>query len=98
MSAADPVRRNRLCGWVVAAMVSVGVIALVRGGCPSARAAEVEPPSPRTHQLTVCQPGQDCERRGRPMGATACSLDMASERMLAGLPSGTWIACVRVAK
>jgi hypothetical protein len=78
--------------WIAPALLVIGAIAIARG----VFAAEVEPPSPRTHQLTVCRPGEDCQARGRPMGATACSLDAASERLLAGLPSGTLITCVQV--
>lgn len=61
-----------------------------------ASAAEPEPLSPRTHQLTVCLPDAPCERRGRPMGETACALDAASERLLAGLPKATKISCERI--
>ena len=80
---------------LMAAGAALGVAAVVIGVGP-ARAAEREDRYPPTHQLLVCEPGKDCERRGRPMGATACNLDLASERMTAGLPSGTWLACVRV--
>lgn len=81
---------------VVAIMVSLGLIALLFFA-PLARATESDR-YPPTHQIVVCVPGKDCERRGRAMGATACSLDAASEKLLANLPSGTWIACVRIAK
>lgn len=85
---------------VLAAVLAAAVVAIMVYA-PRASAAEPQeaaPPSTRTHQLTVCRPAADCESRGRPLGATACSLDAASEKLLAGLPSGTLIACVRVAK
>lgn len=81
----------------IAAMLAVGCVAIAFG-VSRVRAAELEsaPPSARSHQLTVCPPDKPCERRGRPMGATACSLDAASERLLAGLPKATRISCERV--
>lgn len=95
----DPDKRSRTVLWALVIALAVAVVA-IGFYAPRASAAEPErePPSPRTHQLTVCMPDSPCERRGRPMGATACSLDAASEKLLAGLPSGTLITCVRVEK
>lgn len=65
-------------------------------GFASVVQAEPIPKSERSHQLTVCVPDKPCEARGKPMGVTACELDAASERLLAGLPKATRITCERV--
>lgn len=73
-----------------AGIAALAVAALIK----PTRAAEAESRSSPTHILLVCQPGgADCKPRGRPMGETACLLDMASEALARELPTGTWLAC-----
>ncbi len=83
----------------LAALIVAGIgVAVCAVYAPLARAAEEPsaPPSERTHQLIICQPGQDCAPHGRPSGATACELNLASERLQRVLPSGTALICKRV--
>lgn len=87
-------RNITLLRWVAPAMVIIGCIAIARG----VKGAEREDRYPPTHQLIVCEPGKECQKRGRQMGATACNLDLASDRLQADLPPGTWLTCVKAGK
>lgn len=79
--------------------LTIGAVCLAYG-VTKVRGAELEamPPSPRTHQLVVCKPDEECVARGKPRGATACLLDAASDRMNRDLPKGTRVECRRVGR
>ncbi len=62
-----------------------------------AQAAELIDRDPPTHRSTVCQPGKECEWRGRTKAKTACDLDLASDQLQANLPAGTVLTCVPIA-
>lgn len=74
------------------------IVSLVLVGAAAwAGPAGAEDRYPPTHQLVICRPDLPCERRLPPSGKTACELNAASERLLAILPSGTWIVCMALA-
>lgn len=78
--------------WIALAVTAAGVFALAYAA-PRARAAE-EPPGHRSWQLWQCTPGEACRTRGRPLGRTACLLDLASLTNV--LPTGSRVACVHI--
>lgn len=81
-----------MIGRIVFAIVVIGV-GLSWFGC--ARAAEDEPPGHRSWQLWAKEPGEpEWRMRGKPLGQTACMLDMTDLTMKA--PSGTRAACVKI--
>ena len=95
-----PLRRRwwqQIDPWSLAmgAVVGVGLVAI---GWAAAKAATpaLDEPGERTHQLLICRPGEDCEKRGTPSGKIACDVNAASDRLAKPLPTATVIKCERV--
>lgn len=61
---------------------------------PRARAADDVGRTPRTHIILECKPNQPCRERGRPVGQTACNMDIIGVAITA--EKGTRLQCVRV--
>lgn len=81
--------------WIAAAIAGAGVFALAFAA-PRAKAAENEPPGHRVWQIWECPPNAECRMRGRPLGKTACLLDLTDLAMKVG--DGSRWACVSIQK
>ena len=77
--------------WIAPLMAAAGLAALAVFA-PLAKAAEGSK-SPPGWTLWSCTDGV-CRQHGRPLGQTACLLDLASLANV--LPKGSRLACVRV--
>ena len=89
----EPRRRTWLpYAALAAATVLLGVI--VASECRAAVEALVEPDETRTHVIMECKPNQPCAPRGRPVGQTACNMDITGVAITA--EKGTRLQCVRV--
>lgn len=90
--------RTRTWLYLGPAMVLAGVI-LFTIASPRARAAVemlYEPNDTRTHVIMECKPNQPCAPRSRPMGQTACTMDITGVAIFA--EKGTRLRCERVKK
>lgn len=78
--------------WISALMAAAGLAALAVFA-PLAKAADSK--SPPGWTLWECPPVPGvCRVRGRPLGKTACLLDMASLAIV--VASGTRLACISI--
>lgn len=77
---------------IAAGLILLG-IALLAYAIPRARAAESDRAT--GYRIQVCPPdGGDCRMRGKVLGATACSLDLASVQLV--VTDGSRLTCVKV--
>lgn len=77
--------------------VALAGLMLVVTFAPRAKAAVemlYEPDDTRTHVIMECKPNQPCAPRGRPVGQTACNMDITGVAITA--EKGTRLQCVRV--
>lgn len=73
--------------------ITVLALTLLWFGAKHASAAESERAT--GWQIQVCAPdGGDCRMRGKVLGATACSLDLASVQLV--VADGSRLTCVKV--
>ncbi len=79
--------------WIALGLTAAGIAALALAA-PRATAAENEPQGHRSWQLWECEPGKECRMRGKPLGKTACLLDLTDLSMKS--PRGVRLACVSV--
>jgi hypothetical protein len=79
--------------WVAIGLAAAGLAALVYA-TPRAGAAENEPAGHRAWQIWECHPNAGCRMRGRPLGKTACLLDLADLTMK--VADGSRWACVSI--
>ncbi len=91
---------TRLRAWLLLgpAMALAGVILFTVASSRARAAVEMlyEPDDTRTHVIMECKPSQPCAPRGRPLGQTACTMDITGVAITA--EKGTRLKCERVKK
>jgi hypothetical protein len=83
----------RTWAYLGPAMMLAGLM-LVVTFAPRAHAAADHDRPTATHIILECKPNQPCRERGRPVGKTACDMDITGVAITA--EKGTRLQCVRV--